>query len=192
MTIASDVRRAGPFIGNGAQTDFQFDFKVFEKTDIAVYLRDADAGESVLVLDWHYSATLNVDQDNNPGGTITYPIVGTPLASTQRLVVIGALPQVQLTDITNAGGFYPEVIENALDYLTILIQQLTEQIGRAVIVPVTHPGAGSPIELPDPEPFKLLGWHATLPRIVNYDPAGGITVIQGSVPDYLLQNIGVS
>lgn len=192
MTIASDVRRAGPFIGNGAQTDFQFDFKVFEKTDIAVYLRDPDAGETVLVLDGHYSVTLNVDQDNNPGGTITYPIVGTPLASTQRLVVIGALPQVQLTDITNGGGFYPEVIENALDYLTILIQQLTEQIGRAVIVPVTHPGAGSPMELPDPEPFKLLGWHATQPRIVNYDPAGGIVVVQGSLPDFLLQNTGVT
>ena len=47
-------------------------------------------------------------------------------------------------DLTNQGGFYPKVINAALDRLTILAQQNAEQISRSVKVPisssVTSPG----------------------------------------------------
>jgi hypothetical protein len=43
----------------------------------------------------------------------------------------------QQTDLTNQGGFYPEVINDALDKATIQIQQLKENVDRAAKVPIT-------------------------------------------------------
>ena len=79
MTISSEIRKAGPFDGNGSTTSFPFTFKVFAKTDIRVVRTDTTRNETTLTLDSDYGVALNADQDNNPGGTVTYPISGAPL-----------------------------------------------------------------------------------------------------------------
>ncbi|WP_146120214.1 hypothetical protein [Paraburkholderia sp. BL21I4N1] len=84
-------------------------------------------------MDSDYSVLLNADQNNAPGGTITYPITGTPLPTGYQLVVLGDLPIDQETDITNSGGFYPEVIEDMVDRATIQIQQVAEVASRAIV-----------------------------------------------------------
>lgn len=138
MTISSTVRRAGPFDGNGVTTAFPFSFKIFSKTDIQVLLTAVNGAVSTLVLDSDYSVTMNADQNNTPGGFITYPISGSPLPGGAKLVLIGALPYDQPADITNSGGFYPQVIEDALDREEIQIQQLAEIASRAVTFPVSE------------------------------------------------------
>lgn len=147
MTVAQTPRKAGPYTGNGVTTSFPFNFKVFEKTDVAVVRTNLEGVEATLVLDSDYSVQLNADQDANPGGTITYPIlVGPlPLPTNWRLTVVGALAADQETDITNAGRFLPDVFERSLDKLTILIQQILEGMSRAVQVPVS--GDLSPVNL---------------------------------------------
>lgn len=139
MTVAQTPRKAGPYIGNGVATSFPFGFKVFAKTDVAVVRTNLAGIETTLELDSDYSVLLNADQDANPGGTITYPIlVGpAPLPTNWRLTVIGALAADQETDITNTGRFLPDVFERALDKLTILVQQALEQLTRSVQVPVS-------------------------------------------------------
>lgn len=132
MTIAATTRKAGPFSGNDVATEFPFGFRVFSKSDIEVILTGAEGGEATLTLDSHYSVALNADQDANPGGTVTYPISGDPLATGEKLTGIGSLPESQETDITNGGGFFPQVIEDRFDYLTILIQQLRERSNRSL------------------------------------------------------------
>jgi chemotaxis protein histidine kinase CheA len=139
MTISSTTRRAGPFLGNDATTTFPFQFKVFTKNDVRVTFTDTSDAESTLTVDSDYSVTLNADQDNNPGGSVEYPISGSPLATGEKLTLSGALANTQTADITNAGGFYPEVIEDALDRATVQIQQLAEQSDRAVRVPISDP-----------------------------------------------------
>lgn len=134
MTISSTTRKAGPFPGNGVATTFPFAFKVFAKTDIKLLLVDTSGVSSTLTLDSDYSVALNSDQDANPGGAITYPILGSPMPSTYSLVALGNLPDLQPTDITNSGGFYPQVVEDALDRATIQIQQLAEITSRAIVV----------------------------------------------------------
>jgi hypothetical protein len=44
---------------------------------------------------------------------------------------------LQAVDLTNQGGFYPNVINNALDRLTIFAQQLNDAAERAVKVPIS-------------------------------------------------------
>lgn len=137
MTVASVPRLAGPFIGNGVTTSFPFAFKVFTKADVqAVSTVTATGVQAVLVLDSDYSVTLNADQDTSPGGTVDYPISGTEMPATQTLTLVGSLPLQQQTDISNAGSFLPQVLEDALDYDVILVQQAQEQLDRSLHMPV--------------------------------------------------------
>lgn len=147
MTISSTTRKAGPFDGNGVTTSFPFTFKVFNTSDITIVRTMPSGLEETLVLDSDYSVTLNGDQDANPGGTITYPVSGAPLPEDWRLTAVGALDFLQPTDITNGGGFYPQVIENALDRVTMLIQQLDEEIDRTIRIAVSD-DATTGLELP--------------------------------------------
>lgn len=135
MTISSTTRRAGPFAGNNAATVFPFSFKIFTKTDVQVILTNASGATSTLTLDSDYSVSVSADQNGAPGGSITYPLSGALLPTGSNLVVLGALPYTQPTDLTNQGGFYPSVIEDALDRAEIQIQQLDEIATRSLSFP---------------------------------------------------------
>lgn len=141
MTISSENRKAGPFAGNDLTTVFPFTFKLFDKTQLQVIFTSAASVDSTLVLDIDYSVALNVDQDAAPGGSITYPIIGTPLATGTKLTGLSIVPNTQLTDITNGGGFFPQIIEDALDVVTILAQQLVEKLNRAIRQPASDSAA---------------------------------------------------
>lgn len=134
MTISSTDRKAGPYAGNDATTSFPFSFKVFAASDMVVVRTDADGIESVLSSGADYSVSLSSDQETSPGGTITLPA---PLASGYLLTLTSAVPTLQPVDLTNQGGFYPSVINAALDRLTILVQQVAEKSGRAIAVNIS-------------------------------------------------------
>lgn len=134
MTISSELRKAGPFAGNGVVTLFPFNFKVFDKTDIKLLRVDANGASTQLTLDSDYSVLVNANQNANPGGTITYPITGSPLPVGLSLTVLGDLTLLQPTDLTNQGGFYPQSVEDMSDRSTIQIQQLDEKLSRALVI----------------------------------------------------------
>jgi hypothetical protein len=136
MTISSTSRKAGPYIGSGAAATFPFAFKVFSTSDIEVVrLEVSTTIETVLVLTADYTAILNADQNSNPGGSIT--LVAGPLAAGFNLVLTSDVANLQGTDLTNQGGFYPEVINDSLDRATIQIQQLQEEVDRSAKLPIT-------------------------------------------------------
>jgi hypothetical protein len=134
MTISSEVRKAGPFAGNDVATSFPFTFKVFSDADVLVVQADALGAESTLDLGSDYTVTLNADQNVSPGGTVTLPAA---LATGQKLVLSSQVAPLQPVDLTNSGGFYPDVINKALDRATILVQQLSEKVDRTVKVSIT-------------------------------------------------------
>lgn len=121
MTISSTNRKAGPYAGNGLSTVFPFAFKVFTPDDLRVTSADALGVVTPLAADVDFIPTLNTDQDANPGGSIA---LTAPLAVNHTLEITSDISPTQLIDLTNQGGFYPQVISKALDKLTILIQQL--------------------------------------------------------------------
>jgi hypothetical protein len=162
MTITSITRRAGPFAGNGVATLFTFNFKVFTTADVVVTLAELATGiETTLVLDTHYTVALNPDQNLNPGGTVTYPISGSPMASTHTLTLTSGVTQLQETDIVNQGGFFPEVIENSLDKQTILTQQETERVNRAIVLPVSDNNPVVTLPTAAVRASKLLGFDSS-------------------------------
>jgi hypothetical protein len=134
MTISSETRKAGPYTGNGIATSFPFTFKVFAAADILVISANLLEVESTLLLGTDYTVSLNPNQDISPGGSVE---LLSALATDYKLVLTSAVDVLQPVDLTNQGGFYPTVINNALDRLTIICQQLKESVGRALTLPIS-------------------------------------------------------
>jgi len=134
MTISSTVRKAGPFAGNDVTTAFPFTFKVFSAADVLVIRADANMAEYTLELTTDYTVSLNANQNTSPGGTVTK---NTALATGDSLVITSTVGDLQPVDLTNGGGFYPDVINAALDRATIQIQQLSEKVDRSIKVTIT-------------------------------------------------------
>lgn len=134
MTVSSSTRKAGPFNCNDVNTTFPFTFKCFTSADVRVVFTSSAGIESDLTLDTDYTVSLNADQNAFPGGTIE---TLTAYATGEKITVVSDVDFLQETDIQNQGGFYPEVIENALDKVTMLVQQVKEEVDRSVKVDVS-------------------------------------------------------
>lgn len=146
MTISSTTRVAGPFIGNGTATVFPFTFKVFAAADLDVIRLNTSTGvESTLVLNSDYTVTLNGNQNTNPGGSVT--LSAGALATGLTLTITSDIANLQPTDLTNQGGFYPEVITDSLDRATIQIQQMADDLTRSIKTPISD-GLALNMELP--------------------------------------------
>lgn len=134
MAISTEVRRAGPFEGNGSQADFPFSFKVLAASQVRPVI-STDGGETESDLPTtDFTVTLSADQDVTAGGTVH---LTTPLPQGSILTIISAVPYLQPVVFTNRGGFYPEILNQALDRATAQIQQIAEKQARSLAVPTT-------------------------------------------------------
>ncbi len=134
MSIQSTERVSGPYPCNGLTTQFPFDFKVFNTSEVVAVLTTKAGVESILTLGTDYTVALNSNQDANPGGTLTTLAT---YAIGYKLTLTSEVANTQPETLTNQGGFYPKVIEHALDRLTIQVQQLAERLGRTVQAPIS-------------------------------------------------------
>jgi hypothetical protein len=167
MTVSAVPRIAGPYAGNDVATSFPFAFTVVAAADVQVQRVTSLGIESTLVQDADYSVTVNEDQTASPGGSITYPLSGSPLTIGETLTVLGNTEYSQETQLPNGGAFNALVVERALDRLTILAQQLLERIGRTLGFSSSSSSTASLI-VPDPEASTVLGWNAAANALQNY------------------------
>ena len=143
MTINSTTRKTNNLVGNGNTHTYPFPFKVFADSEIVVKkLEVATSVETTLTLGANndYIVTLNQDQNGNPGGEITLKSGGNNfnLPSGFQIVITSAVQSLQGTDLTNQGGFYPEVINDALDKSAILHQQQQNELDRSIKFALTN------------------------------------------------------
>lgn len=134
MTISSETRKAGPFTGNDVTDTFAFAFKIFADTDVSVVVLDANGDESTLTLTTDYAVSVNEDQDASPGGDC---VLTAPLATGETMLIVGVTPKTQEAEILNGGGFYPLVINNALDKTAMIAQEMQDEIDRSIKIPIT-------------------------------------------------------
>ena len=122
---------------------YPFAFKVFTDADVVVKkLEAATSIETTLTLGTNndYIVNLSADQNSNAGGSITLKSGGNNqnLASGFSIVITSAVAPLQGTDLTNQGGFYPEVINDALDKSVILHQQQQTELDRSIRFSLTN------------------------------------------------------
>lgn len=115
--------------GNGVQTAWPFTFKVFTKEEILVK-KITSGGESILVLDVDY--TVSGAGDDSGGGFVNYPIVGTPLAVNEFIVLKPNLNYSQNLVLLNQNTFPPKAVEYGMDRLAMQIKQVAEELSRAL------------------------------------------------------------
>lgn len=130
MTIENETSTV-THVGNGATTEWPYTFKIPDAESIEVGLFEIATELYTILAEIDYSVT---GYDDPNGGEVTYPIVGTPLAATHRLVISRKVPFIQETNLTNQTPYYPEVLEQQLDFIVMMCQQMKADIGRAVLV----------------------------------------------------------
>lgn len=121
------------YTGDGSNTVWNYSFLIPADSDAVITITTIATSETQ-VLD---PSVYTITGINNPvGGSVTYPLSGSPLSTAFRISIQRILPLTQEIDLVNQDGFYPEVVENEFDYLTMLVQQLQDEISRVFIVPV--------------------------------------------------------
>ncbi len=119
-------------LGNGATPTFTFDFVADSAQNIEVIFTDTDGTQTTLAASL-YTLVLNAvasGQIWSVGGSVTYPIVGSPIANGTSLTIQRILPFTQVITIANQGDFAPQVIEEMGDTLEMQIQQLVSRTGQ--------------------------------------------------------------
>lgn len=167
MAVTTENRIAGPYLGDGVATVFPFAFKVFASSDLSVYSEDAAGNITTLVLGSDYTAVVNQNQDLAPGGTIT---LSAALATGYRMVITTNVPELQQVILTNLGGFYPDVINGALDRLTILVQQLQLLANQSLRMNI----------LDDLSSAELPSAPQRAGKFLYFDTAGNVSLVAAS------------
>ena len=162
MTVASSVNKTR-FLGSNSAGPFLFGFKFYQNEEIHVVQMDADGTETALVEGSDYTLT---GAGLETGGTINLSAV---LPTGEELIVYRVLDILQETSFANQGAFYPVLHEGAFDKLCMMIQQVSEETGRAIKMPVSHFG---PFTVPGVDRADtLLGFDSNgdpVLRAVNY------------------------
>lgn len=134
MTINPGLMLSGPFAADGSNKSWDFDYKVLGAGQIRIMTADNLLGVNPTFYDDDFSID---DQyiNNDAGGVVVFPAAGTALAVGQYLWVLTAIGYHQDTAFTSQGPFSAEIVESALDFLSIQIKQLAREMTRTVRAP---------------------------------------------------------
>lgn len=154
MTISTTASRV-TLQGNGVTTVFTFQFLIPTAANLIVQILDATVSPAILTTlsSTQYTAT---GLGNPAGGTVTYPLSGSPLALGQSITIIRQVPYLQLETISNQGNFYPNTVESGLDNLEMQIQQGIDSASRSIQFPPTDPVGLNPVLPPAPNRANML------------------------------------
>ena len=168
VTVTTTSRIAGPFTGTGANATLAFSFKCFTEADVQV-LRDG----AELTLTSQYSVSLNADQENSPGGSVTIFAAYNTLGS--QVYVTSNIPASQPVSLPSQSSWSPKVVEQALDRLAIIFQQALGALNRSVIAPIGETLGALPSA------------SGRAGKFLGFDAGGAFTVLTGTGADAALR-----
>lgn len=116
MTVSTQVSR-NEYTGNGATTQYDFTFRILDKSHLLVQTLDTSESIVTLTLGTEYTVT-GVNRYN--GGKV---VLTSALPAGYKISIERSTPVTQEASIRNQGGFFPEIHEDAFDKLTMLVQQ---------------------------------------------------------------------
>jgi hypothetical protein len=119
-TVSSTTSPSVTYDGNGSTTTFPVTFTFIAATDLEVVHTDADGAETTWVKDG--------------AGDTGYTVVATDVeantapASGTTLTITRATPLTQGLDLRQGRSYSPQLLEDALDRLTLIVQELELQL----------------------------------------------------------------
>lgn len=152
-----DISPRIQYAADGVQTVFTFPFPIFGAADLEVWLDTALQAAG-------YTVTGAGDAAGGSVAFDTAPAAGTTVTLRRSLAIR------RTTDFQEGGAFRAKTINDELDRQTAFIQDVAEEVGRAIRLPATAVAAD--LALPDPQPSALIGWNAAGDGLENRDMAG--------------------
>lgn len=116
-------------MGDGVNTKFPFTFQVIEPEQVKC-LKVLASGEEVELLKAEFEVRLI--NDGAGGGEVTYPLVGAPLETGDKLVIHRRTEIKQDYTPPNGQSFDAVAIRAEIDRLTMQNQEQEESLGRSV------------------------------------------------------------
>jgi hypothetical protein len=152
--------------GNGSTTNFAYQFRILEDTDLLVIIRTNSTGaETTKTLSTHYTVAGAGDAS---GGSITFTGGNIP-ASGETVVIRRNVPQTQAIDYIANDPFPAETHEEGLDRSTMVAQQVAEESNRSIKLSRTNTMTSTEF---------TVGATDRANKILAFDSAGEISVTQ--------------
>ena len=182
MTVSSQDSTV-TYQGNGVATEFAFTFSVPDASVIDVFVTN-DVGIVRQLTPPEFTVVLSPLVGTNPtppSGKVVYSVGGVPIPVGFSLTINRNVPAVQNTSIANQSIIYPPVIEQALDYLTMLTQNSNLNLDRSIKVPIGDP---LPADLPpvDDRKNQQAFFDADGNLTAGLPPAGGAVISAAMQP----------
>ena len=127
MTVSTTIIK-NSHNGNGSTTNFAYQFKILQDSDLVVIIRSSTGTETTKTLTTHYTVAGAGDAS---GGSITFTSGNTP-ASGETVVIRRNVPQTQAIDYIANDPFPAETHEEGLDRTTMIAQQVSEEADRSI------------------------------------------------------------
>lgn len=186
MTIETTSNKSAVNLTNGIADTFSFLFSLQQSSHLKVYRTDITTRiATLLVENSDYTVDfIAAEQDNDPGGTITTTTV---YATGSEILLLRRVPLVQSTDLNNDAGWFPEVHERTYDYQMMAIQQLEEEIGRSIKLPVTELETDELTFLPSlaDRAGKIAAWGPG----GNFIPSAGVGIASTILAENIAQTV---
>jgi len=119
--------------GDGSTREFSFGFKIYQKSDLTVYLIDKDTEEiDEKTLTTDYKVSIDTTGE---GGTVEFVTLNPP-SSDEWVFMFSALDYTQNVVLPTDGAFREKKVSDGLDRLCRLIQQVKGETSRSIKLPV--------------------------------------------------------
>lgn len=164
--------------GDGSTTAFSSVFIADAQASCKAILTDSGGVSTTLVNPTHFSISGSFP------GVVTYNMVTAPAVG-ETLTVYREVSATQETDYVENDDFPASSHEEALDKLTMLIQQVQEETDRALQMPIS---STLDVELPDAVADKLLGWNSSATNLENKTAADLSLIVVSAFMETLLND----
>jgi hypothetical protein len=157
MTIATTTNKK-QYTANGTNDTFAYDFLILDKAHLYVYVDGAIQTEGASS---DYTVT---GVGGASGGNVVFNTTRIPAADA-IVTLLRIVSMTQEVDYVENDKFPANTHEQALDKLTMLVQQLEEQYSRAIIL--TLLSEYDDLTMPDPVAGYFLQWKDDLSGLQN-------------------------
>ena len=152
--------------GNASTTNFAYQFRILQDTDLLVIIRTNSTGaETTKTLSTHYTVAGAGDAS---GGSITFTSGNVP-ASGETVVIRRNVPQTQAIDYIANDPFPAETHEEGLDRATMVAQQVGEESDRSIKLSRTNTMTSTEF---------TVGATERAGKILAFDSSGELSVTQ--------------
>lgn len=176
MAISSETSKV-QYSGDGSTTAFTVNFFFIEDGDLEVVLTSAAGVNTVQTITTEYTLTGAGDQSGGTCTMVTAPATG------EKLTIRRKVPITQTVDYVENDPFPADTHERALDKLTMIAQEQSEEIGRSIKFSVSS--TSTDVVMPDPVADQYLKWNSggtALESITLSSSAGLGNLVEDTTP----------